>query len=368
MSAKVSSTGLRFFSHESGNPDCPSLGETLEHRELKRVLSDHARPIGWKVELEAQPADSDVGGWRADVLLSHPNGRRVALEVQLAGMTVEDGMRREATYANDNIETIWVSSRHASWMLQIPGIRLEKQDVGVAVTRGFAKIDTNISSVLDYLHWQPLGPFPLSGMMKMLFSAPIKVINLHGYYEHIGGSERYINDATLMVTEDDYALYLNELRRNVQRQAEEERRYANTLALNERQSRVLQIAFQEAVDIVGNEKVWIGVPSIQWKRGVPVPDFEAEGGEKMAFGLVLWTGPAKYETKQWAVICPVASRLTPGFGRLWAQRGVRVYVETLHEASRVEQALGWAHGSCQIRGPSLANRPDEHITRKNVES
>lgn len=46
MHAKVSSAGSRFFAHDALNPICPSLGETPQHRELKRRIASIVRELG----------------------------------------------------------------------------------------------------------------------------------------------------------------------------------------------------------------------------------------------------------------------------------------------------------------------------------
>src|SRR6266536_2587056 len=104
MSAKVSSRGLRFFAHRSA-ADCPTLGETLEHRLLKIELAAAIRGAGWTAELEV-PGN----GWRADVLAARPDSaRRIAFEAQLAAATIDDLRQRTATMAADHIEVCWVT-------------------------------------------------------------------------------------------------------------------------------------------------------------------------------------------------------------------------------------------------------------------
>lgn len=107
MSAKVSTRGLRFFSHRAAARDCPSAGETLAHRLLKLELAGAIRDAGWHAELEV-PGN----GWRADVLASSPDGsRRIAFEAQLASATIEDLRERTATIAAEDVEVCCLTDR-----------------------------------------------------------------------------------------------------------------------------------------------------------------------------------------------------------------------------------------------------------------
>lgn len=77
MHAKASSLGLRFFAHAPKAPTCTLAEESMAHHLLKLELAQAARAAGWMAELEVSGPD---GRWRADVLASTANGRRVALE------------------------------------------------------------------------------------------------------------------------------------------------------------------------------------------------------------------------------------------------------------------------------------------------
>jgi hypothetical protein len=129
MHAKVSSTGMRFFAHDRRVATCSAAGETPEHRWLKARLAEAVRSVeGWAAVVEAEPIVSDAGGWRADVLATGPGGRRVAFEAQLATMTAEEGRQRSAKYANDDIDTVWVTTKDAPWVYKIAGIKLSEGD------------------------------------------------------------------------------------------------------------------------------------------------------------------------------------------------------------------------------------------------
>jgi hypothetical protein len=138
--AKVSVRGLRFFAHLPDASPCVGRGETVEHRRLKAVLAEAIQAAGWICEVEAQPVPSDTGGWRADVMATRPDGaRRIAFEVQLAGMTAPEGKMRTDRYSTDGIETLWVTTKHARWIYKLPSIRLVSDDqAGLMVDRGTA--------------------------------------------------------------------------------------------------------------------------------------------------------------------------------------------------------------------------------------
>jgi competence CoiA-like predicted nuclease len=124
MHAKVSSRGLR-FAHDAAASMCPSAGKIPAHRELKNNVAEMIRDAGWAAQVEAEPSPSDTGGWRADVLAELSGlTRRVAFEVQLAGMTSDEGKERSARYAADGIEVVWISTKHARWLYGIPGVRV----------------------------------------------------------------------------------------------------------------------------------------------------------------------------------------------------------------------------------------------------
>ena len=60
MHAKVSPNGLRFFSHDAAQSDCPTAGESLAHRLLKLELVSAARAAGWEAELEVAGEAGDI--------------------------------------------------------------------------------------------------------------------------------------------------------------------------------------------------------------------------------------------------------------------------------------------------------------------
>jgi len=123
--AKVSRRGLRFFAHDQAQRRCSLGGETQEHLHLKRLLAQIIRSTpNWSVVIEAGPMEGDTGGWRADVLATGIEGRRIAFEVQLAPMTVADGIERAGAYERDRVEQVWLTPSNPNWALSIPTLAL----------------------------------------------------------------------------------------------------------------------------------------------------------------------------------------------------------------------------------------------------
>ena len=121
-SAKVSKLGMRFFAHRAAASDCPTVGETIEHRLLKIELAAAIRDAGWHAELEVPGT-----GWRADVLATSPDGaRRIAFEAQLAAATVQDLTERTATMGADDVEVCWVTDKDTAWVTHVPSARVRR--------------------------------------------------------------------------------------------------------------------------------------------------------------------------------------------------------------------------------------------------
>ncbi|EST18900.1 hypothetical protein [Streptomyces roseochromogenus] len=70
---------------------CAAAGKTEEHRSLEQALDATARESGHQAELEVAAAH---GGWRADVLVTTPDGRPTALEAQLSSASLVDVLAR----------------------------------------------------------------------------------------------------------------------------------------------------------------------------------------------------------------------------------------------------------------------------------
>jgi competence protein CoiA len=134
MRAKVSPAGLRFFAHDPGAECELAHGETPTHLALKAALAQAAISAGWVAEIEA-----GGDGWRADVLATGPDGRRVALEAQVASRA-EAG--RTARYAQEDIGVLWVltgAGRGGEPAITVTPPRSAEPSGGWLVTKGCSR-------------------------------------------------------------------------------------------------------------------------------------------------------------------------------------------------------------------------------------
>jgi competence protein CoiA len=337
MHAKASPTGLRFFAHDQQVAHCASLGETPEHRQLKRMFADMIRDLGCTAEIEATPAAGDTGGWRADVLGTSPAGVRVAFEVQLAAMTLEEGQGRTSRYAADGIACLWVSTRHAPWLTGIPSCHLLLDGNEYVADRGLARFQQD--------RWTAAGTVPLCKVVLGLLKADIVAVAGGSFHEEAAGRFYSTRPSCLLVSKADAARF-EQYEHNARRTREATERdraehRANLRALTERQDRVLQHALRTLLATgVEPSQIRLGVPASPWNGTLPAPWLLATGNEKTARGLAIWVQQEQRD-QLWAVICPVAGQAGPGLGDSWSRRHVQVFVETDHEAARVSQALGW---------------------------
>lgn len=355
MHAKVSSAGSRFFAHDAENLGCPSLGETPEHRELKRRIAATVRELGCLAVIEATPSTGDLGGWRADVLGISPDGRRVAFEVQLAPMTVDEGIERTARYARDDIQCVWVSPRHAHWIGSLPSCHLIEEGGRLVIDRGLGRLDTSGDG-----RWVAAGPVAFEKLARGLLSDRIVTANQVGFVETVGERAFYTPNATLLVSTRDVEALTEARAEQVRRQEEQARRReeearrqaehaTNLTALYQRQERVLQHAIDDAAVTLEPGSIWLGVPPTAWDGALPVRRTLARGSDKTGGGAAIWSADPSGERRLWAVVCPIASKTTPSLGWSWKRRGVRVYSETRKEAERLAAAAEWHPDDLLIR-------------------
>ena len=220
MHAKVSLLGLRFFAHDTRSPACPTAGETPEHRRLKTLLAETVRAIGWVAVVEAVPAASDAGGWRADVLAIGPDGRRVAFEAQLSGMPVSVGRERAERYASDGIDTVWVTTRsRCAWLGKIHGLQVADVPSGAVVTAGVAAADVVMEScdclrcrherpvVRRATHWRWCPSTDLDVVLRGVLEGQLVAVEVQP-----GSSRRDVVPAGATVWADAVAAAMSQLR------------------------------------------------------------------------------------------------------------------------------------------------------------
>lgn len=75
---KLGVKNVPHFAHHPGTECSYGDGETVWHRRGKRFVADYFRTLGCDVRLE-----EPLGNRRTDLLVIHPNGKRVAFEFQL---------------------------------------------------------------------------------------------------------------------------------------------------------------------------------------------------------------------------------------------------------------------------------------------
>lgn len=68
-------------------------------------------------------------GWRADVLVHDGAGRRLAVEVQLAAITLDEVQDRSRRHRTSGVETLWVvPGPRPSWARHVPSIVVDDRD------------------------------------------------------------------------------------------------------------------------------------------------------------------------------------------------------------------------------------------------
>lgn len=344
MVAKVSKTGLRFFSHWRRPDTCAMEGESAAHRELKHRIASLIRQEGFEAIVEAAPAADDVGGWRADVLGLTPKGRRVAFEVQLAGMTVAEGQERTQRYARDNIRTLWVSTKHAVWISSIPSARLRLEPETVTADRGLARLDDRTLRT-----WKPAGEVDFARIVRGMLNEAITTVSSTYISEQVGERDYHTDDAVLLVPVSDLARYDDEV---VRQRRDRERHVEYTQKLQERQRRGVPVGMRDALS-AGHPSHHLrhGHEGTLWDGNLPPVSEDVYRDPRLAMGVPIWLGSDRQKLLLWAVICPVASRITDGIARQWRLEGVRVYAETAHDATRLANALRWPPQKIHLFSP-----------------
>lgn len=397
MQPKNSNKGLRFFRHYVADEHCPSNGETPAHLDLKKRIAIIIRSSGGRAFLESTPSQGDHGGWRADVLAVTEDNRRIAFEVQLAGMTLDEGIRRTEQYARDGISVLWVTTRKVHWNYGIPGVRVVIDGERLLVQHGLAMFrhrssvfrsdsedaSNNAEKFLHaflvperidsdfFNHWQL--PFCWHGTEQRLdlqlvvagfLDESILSTEVDSFMRNPDSIRDPITRAVVVVSkahleeserrqsefeERRKVARLQEEKERVEREAEYRREEAaaerwrkNTQELLDRQTRVLEKALLEISKNTSSDyELWIGAPAEKWNPEALAYTWWAPGTEKTGHGIPIWRGPKNGERSLVGIVCPVASRLSPGLGYSWSKRRVVVYVETDYEASWVSKSLGW---------------------------
>lgn len=107
---KTSIRGLRFFAHYPGYTGILPEPESYAHTRLKIDVVTAARELGYHAELEVAGSDPDGAEWIADVLVTLPDGRRTAFEIQLSSQHLRDFRFRTERYRRSSVECCWIIS------------------------------------------------------------------------------------------------------------------------------------------------------------------------------------------------------------------------------------------------------------------
>ncbi|MFO6453367.1 MULTISPECIES: competence protein CoiA [unclassified Aeromicrobium] len=303
---KQSRLGHQFFAHDKAT-NCASAGESMAHRLLKIRLANAIRDAGWNAELE-------VSGerWRADILATCPvSGRRIAFEAQLASATITDLSERTARYEDDGVEVCWVSDEGKVWTSGVPSIVLQGDSItaglGASRARGCGGgCYAPIAGCPEHAEWSPV-TLELQPFLRGLFAGSVFV------YRH--------DRSTTVWTTRPHVHRVDELARRAE--AFEMRRRAaldeqaahreRIRALLERQQRLLRPAIEF---IFHRDGIYVREESItpEWAMGVPLT----------------------FKGRPVAVICPVASRITPRLARRLLS--LTVFASTAAEMQRLAKA------------------------------
>lgn len=353
--AKESRYGLRFFAHDPKTSGCTGAGESPEHRALKRWIAGVVRRLGWAALPEEGPRPGDRGGWRADLLAVSPDGaRRVAFEVQLATMTAAEGAERTERYERDRIETVWITTRHAPWLLAIPSVRVTEFDADRPCD---PKINRGLVVMVPGWRQFDNAPFSLESFVEGYLKSRIVLRRLVSYDEEYDyGSQQRCTFHTpahvFMTTEQSAKLDARE-RRIAEEIEREQLHQHNIRELARRQAALLPEVVDEAMRHAGaGDLLSVGIQTAWTRPRYWLPGHPAEGNEKTAFGIPVRLESENGPSRLFAVVCPVASRISSGLAWSWIKRGVRIYVENEVEATRVANAMGRRDAVWMVPTPS----------------
>ena len=314
LHAKVSPNGLRFFSHDAAQSDCPTAGESLAHRLLKLELVTAARAAGWEAELEVAG-----NGWRADVLTTSPEGRRIAWEAQLAQITPDEIASRHNTMTGDGLEVCWVADRHRAWIGEVPAIAVapehpETAEAGLHVVAGLARFRPHWcedrkrcdqgADFERYAHrvgpcgghgqWEGPPPLPLSTYVAAVCADSLRCHPLTEHHRDAGqrqGAPASAWTARRYVVAEREQIAAAEVREAFEQRLDGERasHERHIVALMERQQALRRPAAARVGEVTGTQ-AWVNdaAQGPDWGMGIPV-----QAGSQGVAG----------------VICPVASRI-----------------------------------------------------------
>lgn len=310
---------LWFLRHAANAPHCEArlAGEGMAHHLLKLDLAHHARAAGWSAEYEVAAPD---GSWRADVLATSADGtRRVALEAQMAAISITEIKARTDRYTVAGVEVCWFTDRKTvPWLDVVPSVQIVRpQDGGaVQVTAGAVRFepewchdradcDWNSGYVNGALpcgghgKWAAVEPFPLARFVTAICANTSRPHRLR-----VPSWEK--NETWRWITRRYFELEEEQNRATVWRNQAMER----LAAVQRRQQEVRAAAEQEhlaAIEALLQRQKALVKPVVEFvfHEAGAYPTVGRDGIPEFAMGVPVYVGGKPY-----AVICPVAGRVS----------------------------------------------------------
>ncbi|MCX5264938.1 competence protein CoiA family protein [Streptomyces sp. NBC_00199] len=312
---------LWFLRHANQAPHCEAraAGEGMAHHLLKLDLAHHARAAGWSAEYEVAAPD---GSWRADVMATSPDGsRRVALEAQMASISIADIEARTDRYGEAGVEVCWFTDRKtAPWLENVPSVQIARPDDGdpVQVTAGPARFEPawcDDRTACDWCDredcgagvgplpceghgkWEPAAPFPLERFVAAICQNATRPHRLRVGWD-TKGKWRWITRRYFDMEEEQFQAHIRKYQIVERLQA-----------VQQRQQKARQAAEQEHVAaieaLLQRQKALIKpVTEFIYHEAGAYPSVARDGSPEFAMGV-----PVHLGGKPYAVICPVASRV-----------------------------------------------------------
>ena len=171
----------------------------------------------------------------------------------------------------------------------------------------------------------------------------------------------------------EHSAELDARERAIAEEQERQQRHLNNIReLARRQSALLPRVAEEALRHADSGDVLsVGIQTAWTRPQSWMPGHPAEGNDKTAFGIPVRFNRENGPSRLFAVVCPVASRISSGLAWSWIKRGVRIYVESEAEATRVANAIGrrdavWLLSTSTVSSsPSPVTEPTEHPAIRN---
>lgn len=274
----------------------------------------------------------------------------------------------------DGIQTVWITTKDANWLWALPGLKLLERDKyddretqEFDVVRGLAMFKDNgwdisektfCSSIISEILREHRVPQCAGYLYE---EVPLGLTRRRRYHHQNAVALVSSADAeksrvradeierNRLRQQEKYRIENDELARSI---ADNERRIQNTRALEKRQDRVIMFVHRDVLHEMNfGDDILVGVPSRPLTRDLDLSARGAKGSEATAFGSAVWIKSKTDGVSLFGIVCPVASRITPGLASSWRKRGVRIYVGDLHEAARIANVLRWPLETLRICEP-----------------